>query len=134
MDLAFAYPPEWTERAECTPMHADLYFPDNKNSVYDYGAARAVCRACPVQAECLSHALDKDERHGMWGGLSPVEREKLRQGPRVQVKVSPVLDDWNRAKAEGVTRAVFAERLGITVAALEGRLIREQRARKQVAA
>lgn len=35
---------------------------------------KAICRACPVIAECRRHALDIDERHGVWGGLTTAER------------------------------------------------------------
>jgi WhiB family redox-sensing transcriptional regulator len=36
--------------------------------------ARSVCAACPVRLECLDHALDTDEKHGIWGGMTPDER------------------------------------------------------------
>lgn len=36
--------------------------------------ARACCRGCPVRAECLAYAIAADERFGVWGGTTPVER------------------------------------------------------------
>ena len=40
--------------------------------------AKAVCRNCPVWAECLGYALERDEAFGIWGGLSPRERRHLK--------------------------------------------------------
>jgi WhiB family redox-sensing transcriptional regulator len=41
------------------------------------GAARALCRACPVQQRCLEHSLAVGETHGIWGGLNELERRRL---------------------------------------------------------
>jgi WhiB family redox-sensing transcriptional regulator len=35
------------------------------------------CMSCPVRGECLVYALAAGERHGIWGGLTPPERETL---------------------------------------------------------
>ena len=39
--------------------------------------AKAVCRACPVRAECAAHALAVREPYGVWGGFSEAERLRL---------------------------------------------------------
>jgi WhiB family redox-sensing transcriptional regulator len=52
----------------------DLFYPDKGGS---NKKAKAVCRACPVAAECLDYALANNERFGIWGGLSERERRKL---------------------------------------------------------
>jgi len=39
--------------------------------------AKAECRRCPVAAECLNYALRNGEKEGIWGGLTPEERENL---------------------------------------------------------
>jgi len=39
--------------------------------------AKAVCAACPVRKECLTYALRTREPHGIWGGLSEVERRAV---------------------------------------------------------
>lgn len=39
--------------------------------------ARVLCRACPVQPQCLEHALESQEPHGVWGGLNEPERRHL---------------------------------------------------------
>ena len=41
--------------------------------------AKKVCVSCDVRGECLEYALEKDERFGIWGGLSERERRKLKR-------------------------------------------------------
>ena len=41
------------------------------------GAARALCRSCPVQPQCLEYSLAAQEPHGIWGGLNELERRRL---------------------------------------------------------
>jgi len=56
--------------------------------------AKAVCRACPVRAECALHALRVREPYGVWGGFSESERlalidtgwEDLAAGGRVDLR------------------------------------------------
>lgn len=45
-------------------------------------AAKAICRACPVQEMCRSHALAVHEPYGVWGGLSEKEREAIIEEKR----------------------------------------------------
>lgn len=52
----------------------------------DAAACRAVCRGCPVRAQCLAQAMENREPCGIWGGLTVQERIDLarrqdRPGP-----------------------------------------------------
>lgn len=68
-------PDTWQDRAACRGADPAIFYPE----VGSYaGAAKAFCRACPVQRDCLLHAL-ANEDHGMWGGLSERERAQLRK-------------------------------------------------------
>lgn len=40
--------------------------------------ARAICAACDVRSECLAFAIETDQAFGIWGGLLPQERRRLR--------------------------------------------------------
>ncbi|GAA3267214.1 WhiB family transcriptional regulator [Dactylosporangium vinaceum] len=40
-------------------------------------AAKNVCRACPVRAECAAQALTTREPYGVWGGFTEGERLRL---------------------------------------------------------
>jgi hypothetical protein len=68
---------EWQERAACNEWTADLFYPRSATDSNVYIEARKVCALCPVQVECLSHALSHDEQHGMWGGRTPNERQQI---------------------------------------------------------
>jgi WhiB family redox-sensing transcriptional regulator len=39
----------------------------------------AICRQCPVRKECLNYALRTNQPSGIWGGLIPRDRAKLRK-------------------------------------------------------
>lgn len=60
--------------ALCAQVGGDLWFPEKGGS---NTAAKRICAACPVRAECLQYALDNDIRFGIFGGLSGYERRKL---------------------------------------------------------
>ena len=67
----------WMDQALCTQVDPELFFPIVGSNV---NPARRVCRECPVRAECLAYALEHDLRHGVWGGTSERQRERLRAG------------------------------------------------------
>ncbi|MGW5652591.1 WhiB family transcriptional regulator [Streptomyces humi] len=47
--------------------------------------AKSVCAGCPVRLECLAHALDHREEHGVWGAMTERERRALlRSRPAVK--------------------------------------------------
>lgn len=41
--------------------------------------AKAICRQCPIQVACLTHAL-KNTEFGVWGGTTELERKELLKG------------------------------------------------------
>lgn len=41
--------------------------------------AISICDLCDVKTECLTTALNNDERHGIWAGLTPKQRTKVRR-------------------------------------------------------
>lgn len=41
---------------------------------------KQLCAACPVREGCLEYALEHDEKDGIWGGLTPEERDDLKKG------------------------------------------------------
>jgi hypothetical protein len=53
------------------------YYIDNPADFHLQNLAKAACKVCPVRDDCLNYAL-KWEDHGIWGGLSPAERRKIR--------------------------------------------------------
>jgi WhiB family redox-sensing transcriptional regulator len=51
------------------------FFPSDGAGV---AVARRVCTNCPVRARCLEYALDEGITHGVWGGASDRERQRMR--------------------------------------------------------
>jgi WhiB family redox-sensing transcriptional regulator len=66
---------EFMTQGLCAQTDPEAFFPEPGASVEP---AKAVCRRCPVQTECLAYALTHDERFGVWGGTSANERAVLR--------------------------------------------------------
>jgi WhiB family redox-sensing transcriptional regulator len=72
----------WQLRAACRGPHADIFFPPARPERKEERAAReeeakAICASCRVRAACLDYALRIREPHGVWGGLSEIERKQL---------------------------------------------------------
>lgn len=42
-------------------------------------AAKRVCAGCSVRAVCAQEAIESNDEHGIWGGLSVKERRVLRR-------------------------------------------------------
>lgn len=66
----------WAVFASCKSEEATSFFPQTKE---EESSALAICGICPVQQDCLDHALETSERFGVWGGTTERERQKLRR-------------------------------------------------------
>ncbi len=66
----------WESAANCKGVDPDLFFPERGQSTKE---AKAVCQACDVRIVCLEAALERGEKHGIWGGTSERERRGIRQ-------------------------------------------------------
>lgn len=74
---------EWTAQAACTGVDPEELFVQGA----EQRAAKAICRPCPVQLECLADALDHQVPFGVWGGLTERERRAL-------LKARPDVRSW----------------------------------------
>lgn len=74
----------WIERAGCLEEDPELFFPVGigPTALAQESEAKAVCRACPVQAECLEWSLTTCQDAGVWGGLGEDERREIRRARR----------------------------------------------------
>lgn len=72
---------DWQLEAACRGMDASTFFhpAGERAGPRDRRIARAkaICRSCPVLAECLDQALRAREPYGIWGGHSEQERAEL---------------------------------------------------------
>jgi WhiB family redox-sensing transcriptional regulator len=61
----------------CTGEDPDLFFPEDYRDVKVVEKAKAVCRDCWMQADCLKYALSVPNLEGIWAATTPSERRKL---------------------------------------------------------
>lgn len=70
---------DWRDEALCREMNDDTFFPQ-PGDTDGTETAKAICARCPVQPTCLEVALaeeggrTKDNRFGVWGGLTHNQR------------------------------------------------------------
>ena len=72
---------DWQRNGACRGRDSAQFFhPDGERGASRTRrevAAKAVCRSCPVRAECAAHALAAKEPYGVWGGFTETERLRL---------------------------------------------------------
>ena len=82
---------EWASKALCSGQDPDALFVRGK-AQHD---AKAVCKTCPVLAQCLAEALDNRTEFGVWGGMTERERRAL-------LRKRPDITSWKSALREGM--------------------------------
>ncbi len=85
---------DWASRALCVSQDPDALFVRGK-AQHD---AKAVCKSCPVLAQCLAEALDNRTEFGVWGGMTERERRAL-------LRKRPDITSWRTALREGMAAA-----------------------------
>ncbi len=72
---------DWRARAACRSVDANLFFPTGSTgyALTQLEAAKAFCRSCPVQRDCLEFAIETNQEDGIWGGKDETERRRLRR-------------------------------------------------------
>jgi WhiB family redox-sensing transcriptional regulator len=71
---------QWRVEAACRDMNPNLFYSEQVALT----TVKAICHRCPVQYECLQHALKHDEVNGIWGGYSERERRSMRPDHVIQ--------------------------------------------------
>ncbi|SNX88282.1 WhiB family redox-sensing transcriptional regulator [Streptomyces sp. TLI_55] len=70
---------DWADQALCRTQPDRMFVEGTAQN-----RAKALCRNCPVQLDCLAHALDHREEYGAWGAMTERERRALlRRQPTV---------------------------------------------------
>lgn len=71
----------WRDSAQCRDTDPDLFFPVGTTgpAIEQIENAKAVCRECDVQVQCLEFALLNNQESGVWGGTSEEERREIRK-------------------------------------------------------
>ena len=72
--LPIKMPPAWVEGMPCA---SD---PDSWFEPWGVDYAKEICADCERRVECRDWAIENDEQFGIWGGLTPGDRYRLRRG------------------------------------------------------
>jgi len=78
----------WMDRAACRELTPDVFFEAEHEA-----AAITVCNGCPVRHDCAEFAINSPDNWadvGMWGGLTPRQRQQIRNQRRLNVGLSPI--------------------------------------------
>lgn len=72
----------WQDQAACAGEVAPMFYPPMRGEkkaarIARETKAKAICATCSVRQRCLDYALANNERYGVWGGLTDVERRAL---------------------------------------------------------
>jgi WhiB family redox-sensing transcriptional regulator len=67
----------WMQRAACREVDPELFYPET-GQYHQSRAARRICGNCPVNEDCLAHAMKTREEWGIWGGMTGKQRQKAR--------------------------------------------------------
>jgi hypothetical protein len=86
--------PREYENPLCAEIGGDFWFPERDDpenrKLLDPSYAKSICRSCIHKTECAQWGI-KNERFGIWGGLTEYERTLLRTRSKIRVK------DWKSA-------------------------------------
>ena len=66
---------EWVSEANCQGTPTDVFFPVDPSRPGAYDVARSICADCKVSDDCLQYAIDRKYTTGMYGGLTPYQRD-----------------------------------------------------------
>lgn len=65
----------WKQWAACKGADPELFFPDG-DFKSNHAKAKMICAECIVYKDCMKFAADNGITYGVWGGLSPIERQR----------------------------------------------------------
>jgi len=91
---------DWREAASCAGVDPDLFFVPSADDGHEgtrgrrdrINAAKAICRQCPVVAECLKWAQETNDQFAILGNTTPEERALHRKSNRAAALRTTILD------------------------------------------
>ena len=66
----------WTQEAACRGTDTEIFYPVTQD---EEAEALSICATCPVRAQCLDYAIRNREAYGVWGGMTPEQRRRIRR-------------------------------------------------------
>lgn len=77
------------ESPVCAEVGTELFYLEEEldvpQSFNDYQKAKSLCDTCVHQEDCAEWGILM-ETHGIWGGLTPKERQLIRRRRRIYVR------------------------------------------------
>lgn len=71
---------EWRDDARCRKMGVTAFFtiPHNNSKAIAQVIEEAlnICKGCSVRIQCLRFAVANDITHGIWGGMTALQRKR----------------------------------------------------------
>ena len=77
--------PREYEAPLCAQVGGDLWFPDKGVDTGTFPKAIQICHQCRHRLECAEWGI-QNERHGIWGGLTAVQRKAIRRKRKIKVR------------------------------------------------
>jgi WhiB family transcriptional regulator, redox-sensing transcriptional regulator len=69
--------PDW-DGALCAEVDPGIFFPGDSDSGSSK-KAKSICMECSIRIKCLDFAVENNIDHGVWGGMSAVDRRRIRR-------------------------------------------------------
>ena len=66
---------DWQADAACIDVEPELFYATTPNAIRE---AKAICKECPVQPECLDRAYEINDTWAVLGGMTQRQRAKTR--------------------------------------------------------
>lgn len=87
-------PPWEFEDPKCAEVGTEIFFAKDRDEpgahkvpANEYALAQSLCQRCPHKAECAEWGI-RYETHGVWGGLTPQQRSRIRTKNKIQLPVT----------------------------------------------
>ena len=65
----------WEGERRCKDVSPTIFFPEEREELSTQ--AFALCNQCECRSVCTEYAIENNEIHGIWGGLTQAERRKI---------------------------------------------------------
>lgn len=76
--------PREYEAPLCAQVDGELWFPEHGGDSTGVAKAVRICNQCHHRIECAEWGIH-NERYGIWGGLTAVQRESLRRKSNIKL-------------------------------------------------
>ena len=76
---------DWRKKAYCLGEPIKVFFPHESHDINKYEEAKSFCVKCSVKNECLDLVINQEDNYDRWGvfgGLTPQERNHERRRRR----------------------------------------------------